>query len=77
MEPRISGTCMTGGGATYAYDGFWKKVERQVQWNAKVRKGGSVVGTPSGVLENLHRDADVDRLVKRSIEAAIDDKIRG
>lgn len=75
MEPRISGTFVARSGETYAYDGFWREVDKKVQWSAKVRKGGEIVGTPSGVVENVSRHTDIDRFVKTSIETTIQEKI--
>ena len=75
MEPRISGTYVTKRGNTYAYDGFWRRVENKIAWNAKVRQGGNVISTPSGVLEEVQKDTDIDRLVKNTIETTIENKI--
>jgi hypothetical protein len=76
MEPRISGTYVTNrGGITYAYDGFWAEVEKKVRWDAKVRRDGTLVGSPSGVIEDVPRNTDIDALVRTNIETSIEDKI--
>ena len=75
MEPRISGTYVAKDGVTYAYDGFWREVDKKVHWSAKVRNGGDVVGSPSGVLTDVSRHTDIDRFVKTTIETAIQEMI--
>lgn len=74
MEPRLSGTYTTrrGGGITYAYDGFWTEVNKTVTWDAKVRRDGELVGNPSGVINEVPRNSNIDALVRDNIEASIE-----
>ena len=72
MEPQISGTYVSTKGITYAYDASWREVDKTVSWSAKVRQGGNVVGTPSGVLTEVPKAVDIDRLVKTHIETTIE-----
>ena len=75
MEPRISGTYTTSRGITYAYDGFWTELGKKVRWDAKVRRDGELVGTPSGAIDEVPRNTNIDSLVRANIETSIQDKI--
>ena len=72
MEPKISGNFVNTKGITYAYDASWWEVDKTVNWSAKVRQGGNIVGTPSGVLTEVPQGVDIDRLVKSHIETTIE-----
>lgn len=76
MDPKISGSYTTerNGGISYAYDAFWTESGRSVLWDAKVRREGTLVGSPSGTIEDVPRGSEIAPLVRAAICAAIEKK---
>ena len=78
MDPKISGSYTTtrDGGISYAYDAFWTESGRTVLWDAKVRHEGTLVGSPSGVINDVPNGTEVAPLVRTAIATVIEDKVK-
>jgi hypothetical protein len=58
---------------TYTYEATWTDNGSTGQWDAVVRRNGELVGRPNGVLlDTKGLAADLERLVRRLVEEAIE-----
>ena len=62
------------GGIKYTYYASWEKKQDAIIWSAKVRRDGSLAGTPGGQILNADQ-IDMESAVRRLVETSIEERL--